>query len=120
MTEAQEKSRIILIVDDTPENVELLEDILAPEYTIMTASSGSEALEISRSTQPDLILLDIMIPGMDGYEVCKAFKADVATQRIPVVFVTAMLNPGDETRGFEAGGVDYITKLVTDAAGKRD
>lgn len=112
MTEAQEKSRTILIVDDTPENVELLEDILASEYTIMTASSGNEALEISRSTPSDLILLDIMMPGMDGYEVCKALKADVATQRIPVVFVTAMLNLGDETRGFEAGGVDYITKPV--------
>lgn len=115
MIEAQEKSRTILIVDDTPDNVRLLMAVLSSEYTILTATCGAEALVIARSTQPDLILLDIMMPGMDGYEVCKALRADAATQKIPVIFVTALLNPGDETRGFEAGGVDYITKPVIGA-----
>ena len=115
MTEESEKKCTILIVDDTPENMDLLEVILAAEYTILTATRGAEALVIARTAQPDLILLDIMMPGMDGYEVCRTLKADVATQKIPVIFVTALLKPGDETTGFEAGGVDYITKPVIGA-----
>jgi len=106
------KTRTILIIDDTPENVMLLEGVLAEEYAIRTASSGGEALEIARATPPDLILLDIMMPEMDGYEVCTALKADEVTRRIPVLFVTALLNPGDETRGFEVGAADYLTKPV--------
>jgi putative two-component system response regulator len=115
MEDIQRKKRTILIVDDTPENVSLLETILSVEYVTKTASHGSEAIEIARATPPDLILLDIMMPEMDGYQVCRSLKADAATKRIPVIFVTALLDPGDETRGFEAGGVDYITKPVVGA-----
>jgi putative two-component system response regulator len=115
MTEAEEKLKTILIVDDIPENVSLLEAILSSEYITRTAASGSEALDIARSTPPDLILLDIMMPDMNGYDVCKALKANPATRKIPVIFVTALLNSGDETRGFESGGVDYITKPVVGA-----
>jgi putative two-component system response regulator len=115
MTEAPEKIRTILIVDDTTENVDLLEAILSAEYLIRTANRGSDALEIARATPPDLILLDIMMPEMSGYDVCKALKSNETTKGIPVIFVTALLDPGDETRGFEAGGVDYITKPVIGA-----
>lgn len=115
MSKTEEKIRTILIVDDSPENVSLLEAILSPEYTIKTASRGSEALEIAHSTKPDLILLDIMMPGMNGYDVCTTLKADETTKRIPVIFVTALLNHGDEIHGFDAGGVDYITKPVVGA-----
>lgn len=115
MTETQERTRTILIVDDTPENVSLLEAVLSAEYTVRTASRGSEALEIVREMPPDLILLDVIMPEMNGYQVCMALKANAATKRIPVIFVTALLNPGDETRGFEAGGVDYLTKPVIGA-----
>jgi putative two-component system response regulator len=115
VTEKNEKIRTILIVDDIKENADLLEAILSTEYLIRTASSGSEALEIAKETLPDLILLDIMMPVMNGYDVCKALKAHSATKKIPVIFVTALLNPGDETRGFEAGGVDYLTKPVIGA-----
>jgi putative two-component system response regulator len=105
----------ILIVDDTPANVDLLDAILSPEYLIRAASSGSEALESVRLMQPDLILLDIMMPGLNGYEVCSILKADQVTCRIPVIFVTTLLEPGDETCGFEAGGSDYITRPVVGA-----
>lgn len=115
MAEEKERLRTILIVDDTADNASLLEAILCTEYIIKIASRGSEALEIARATPPDLILLDIMMPEINGYDVCKALKADAATEKIPVIFVTALLNPGDETRGFEAGGVDYITKPVVGA-----
>jgi diguanylate cyclase (GGDEF)-like protein/PAS domain S-box-containing protein len=115
MTNEHKNIRTILIVDDTPENVSLLEAILSPEYTIRTASQGSEALQIAREMPPDLILLDILMPDMNGYDVCRALKADAATKRIPVIFVTAMLEAGDETNGFEAGGVDFITKPVIGA-----
>ncbi|HIJ95198.1 MAG TPA: response regulator [Desulfuromonadales bacterium] len=110
--ESQEKTTTILIVDDIAANVMLLKGLLKKEYAISTASSGKEALEIARTTLPDLILLDIMMPEMDGYEVCQALKADAATEKIPVLFVTALLEPGDETKGFEVGAVDFITKPI--------
>jgi len=112
MTTQPDKIRTVLIVDDTPANVALLEAILSDEYITRAASSGNEALKIARTTLPDLILLDIMMPEINGYDVCKALKADSTTKNIPVIFVTALLNPGDEKRGFEAGAVDYITKPV--------
>jgi PAS domain S-box-containing protein len=110
MTTEQEKIRTVLIVDDTPTNVSLLEAILSEEYITRAAVSGSEALEIAKRTLPDLILLDVMMPGINGFDVCRALKADAATRNIPVIFVTALISPDDETRGFEAGGADYITK----------
>jgi PAS domain S-box-containing protein len=105
-----EKIQSILIVDDTPANVLLLEAILSEDYITRIATSGSDAIEAARRTLPDLILLDIMMPDINGYDVCKTLKSDELTKNIPVIFVTALLNPGDETRGFEAGCADYITK----------
>jgi putative two-component system response regulator len=113
--EAQEKTITILVVDDIAANVTLLKGLLKGEYTISTASSGKEAIEIARTTLPDLILLDIMMPEMDGYEVCQTLKGDALTEKIPVLFVTALLEPGDETKGFEAGAVDFITKPIVGA-----
>jgi len=110
MTQNTEMVRTILIVDDTPANILLLEAILSEKYITRAATSGAEAIETAQRTLPDLILLDIMMPDKNGYDVCSALKADSMTKNIPVIFVTALLNPGDETRGFEAGCADYITK----------
>lgn len=115
MTDLIEKIRTILIVDDTPENIDILKGVLKEQYIIKAATRGSKALEIARTTPVDLILLDIMMPEMDGYEVCRALKADEATKKIPVIFVTALHETGDETSGFEAGAVDYITKPINAA-----
>lgn len=104
----------ILIVDDSPANLSLLSDVLKPEYRTQAAVSGEKALKLAGSgAPPDLILLDIMMPGMDGYEVCRRLKAHPATRNIPVIFVTAMTEVEDETRGLELGGVDYITKPIS-------
>jgi cyclic di-GMP phosphodiesterase len=115
MTDETEKSRTILVVDDTPENIDILRGILKEQYVIKAATRGGKALEIARTTPVDLVLLDIMMPEMDGYEVCRALKEDEATKRIPVIFVTALHETGDETSGFEAGAVDYITKPINAA-----
>ncbi|OGT20395.1 MAG: diguanylate cyclase response regulator [Gammaproteobacteria bacterium RBG_16_57_12] len=100
----------ILIVDDEGFNINLLNALLKTDYKIMVAASGEQALKGVATGKPDLILLDIMMPGMDGYEVLRRLKADAATQTIPVIFVTAMGDAADETRGFDLGAVDYITK----------
>lgn len=106
----------VLVVDDTPENIDVLNGILQDEYNVKVATSGDRALAIARSQPPpDVILLDVMMPTIDGYEVCRRLKADYATQRIPVIFVTAMNEIEDETRGFELGAVDYISKPVSPA-----
>jgi adenylate cyclase len=103
----------ILVVDDTPENVDVLAGVLNPLYHVKVALSGEKALRIARSeTPPDLILLDVMMPELDGYEVCRRLKADPATQDIPVIFVTARSEVEDESRGFEMGAVDYLTKPI--------
>ncbi len=104
----------VLVVDDVPENIDVLAGILRPEYKVKVSLSGEKALSIARSAPaPDLILLDIMMPGIDGYEVCRRLKADLSTRKIPVIFVTAKGEVRDETLGFEVGGVDYITKPVS-------
>jgi sigma-B regulation protein RsbU (phosphoserine phosphatase) len=101
----------VLIVDDTPENIDLLGGVLDREYKIKVALNGEKALNIAGSADPpDIILLDIMMPGMDGYEVCRRLKADPDTQDIPVIFITAKSDESDETKGLETGAVDYITK----------
>jgi putative two-component system response regulator len=106
------KRASILVVDDFKTNVEFLRDILESQYAILTAYNGEEALSIARSERPDLILLDVMMPGKDGYEVCRELKADARTAEIPIVFVTALGDEEDEARAFEAGGADFITKPV--------
>lgn len=103
----------ILVVDDTVENIDILKAILSDEYTIRVATRGEMALKIARKFKPDLILLDIMMPGMDGYEVCTKLKEDEETSEIPVIFVTAMGEIEDEAKGFDVGAVDYIQKPVS-------
>lgn len=104
----------ILVVDDTPDNIQLLDGLLRPHYRIRAALNGAKALEIAaRSPQPDLILLDVMMPEMDGYAVCRHLKANPATREIPVIFVTARSETADETLGFELGAADYLTKPVS-------
>jgi putative two-component system response regulator len=109
MTNAQAS---ILIVDDTPENIDVLKGILIHDYALKVATNGELALKIASLHQPDLILLDIMMPGIDGYEVCRRLKADEQTAKIPVIFVTAMTETGNEKKGFELGAVDYLTKPI--------
>jgi len=104
----------ILAVDDAPENIDVLRGILADDYKVKVATNGEKALKIAFSdTPPDLVLLDIMMPEMDGYEVCRQLKADPRTKKIPVIFVTARGEIEDEAHGFELGAVDYITKPVS-------
>lgn len=101
----------VLIVDDMPENISLLGELLKEEYNVRVAVSGEKALIAARAEPvPDLILLDIVMPGMDGYEVCRRLKADEVTLRIPVIFITSRAESIDEVAGFETGAVDYITK----------
>ena len=110
MVEVGRKPKV-LIVDDTPENIQVLMETLKDQYTIVAAINGEKALKMAMAEpRPDLILLDIMMPGMDGYEVCRRLKADEQVQHIPIIFVTAKTEVDDETLGFELGAVDYITK----------
>ncbi len=111
MTRSTDKATI-LIVDDTPDNISVLANILST-YNIKAANNGAKALEIASRFRPDIILLDIMMPEMDGYTVCTRLKRDLRTKDIPVIFVTAMDDVTDEARGFELGAVDYITKPVS-------
>jgi CheY-like chemotaxis protein len=102
---------IVLIVDDTPENLDVLKAALKRDYKVLIANSGALALQIaSRNPQPDLILLDIMMPGMDGYAVMRQLRANESTHSIPVIFVTALSDVVDEMKGLSLGAVDYITK----------
>ncbi|MBF0203087.1 MAG: PleD family two-component system response regulator [Desulfamplus sp.] len=101
----------ILIVDDEPYNLKILNELLRSDYNIRVATNGERALEIAMSDNPpDLILLDVMMPGIDGYEVCRRLKLFANTQDIPVIFITAKTEEEDEVRGFEAGAVDYVIK----------
>jgi putative two-component system response regulator len=101
----------ILIVDDNPENILLLGEILKSKYNVKAATTGKKALEILwKNNPPDLVLMDVVMPGMDGFEVCKLLKGRASSQNIPVIFVTALGESLDETKGFDIGGVDYITK----------
>jgi two-component system cell cycle response regulator len=107
----------ILVVDDVPANVKLLEARLSAEYfDVVTAMSGPEALAICRSAQCDIVLLDVMMPEMDGFEVCRRLKADPATHHIPVIIVTALDQPADRVQGLEAGADDFLTKPVSEIA----
>jgi diguanylate cyclase (GGDEF)-like protein len=102
----------ILIVDDMAANIEILNNILSCDYEILFATNGREALDVASEQVPDLILLDVMMPEMDGYQVCKELKLQEKTKDIPVIFVTANNQEEDESRGFEEGVVDYIIKPV--------
>jgi putative two-component system response regulator len=106
----------ILIVDDVPANLEMMINILKDEYSIIVATNGEKALRLSHAEKkPDIILLDIMMPQMDGYEVCRRLKADPVTSQIPVIFITAKNEFEDEIKGLDLGAVDYIIKPVSPA-----
>ena len=104
---------LLLAVDDEASNLQLLRHILQDQYRLLFAKDGPRALELAHQEQPQLILLDVMMPGMTGYETCIKLKADPATAAIPVIFVTALSESSDEVIGFDAGAVDYITKPVS-------
>ena len=106
----------ILVVDDTPDNLMLMSELLKDYYKIKVANSGMKALKIAQSdTPPDLILLDVMMPDLDGYEVCKQLKTNPQTRHIPIIFLTAKSDVTDETKGLELGAIDYITKPINPA-----
>lgn len=108
MSEAQ---LTVLVVDDTPENIDLLTGILRDSYLVKAATNGERALKIvAGNSSPDIILLDVMMPGMSGHDVCRQLKSDPATAEIPVIFVTAKADAKDELEGLALGAVDYITK----------
>ncbi|MBF0401639.1 MAG: response regulator [Magnetococcales bacterium] len=109
-----ERQGRVLIVDDERFNITVLVNLLRPYYETLVAKSGEQALRsVHSATPPDLILLDIQMPEMDGYEVCRQLKANAATRAIPIIFVTAMNDVGDEVKGFELGAVDYIAKPIS-------
>ena len=105
----------ILVTDDEPNNLQVIRQILKDEYHLIFANNGKKTLEAAEAHKPDLILLDIMMPDMNGYEVCSALKQKPCTKHIPVIFVTAMSDIEDEAKGFDAGAVDYILKPISPA-----
>jgi adenylate cyclase len=110
---AAERAARVLVVDDTPANVKLLEDLLAFHgYDVEAASSGGEALAMIRGAPPDLVLLDVLMPGMSGYEVCRAIRADPALAMLPVVMITALEDREERVKGIEAGADDFLSKPV--------
>jgi len=107
------KSRpLILVIDDTPANLQTLGASLAENFDLQVATSGAVGLELAAKVPPDLILLDVMMPGMDGYEVCRRLKADPHLKSIPVIFLTALSESESESAGLALGAVDYITKPI--------
>src|SRR3954471_8407956 len=103
----------ILVVDDTANTLELIATILGTEHKVLPAGDGETAMKIALQEEPDLILLDIRMPGMDGYQLCRLLKADPVTREIPVIFVTAMDEEREEAKGLELGAIDYITKPLS-------
>lgn len=110
---AQDHRPCLLLVDDEATNLQVLRHILQDDYRLLFAKDGDKALELANRERPDLVLLDVMMPGMTGFEVCQRLKSEQATGSIPVIFVTALADVPDEARGFEVGAVDYITKPVS-------
>ena len=105
----------LLLVDDEPTNLQVLRHILQDDYRLLFAKDGPKALELAGRERPALVLLDVMMPGMTGHDVCQQLKNDPVTREIPVIFVTALADTEDEAKGFEVGAVDYITKPVSPA-----
>src|SRR5262249_13151129 len=108
--------KLILIVDDTPSNIAVISGVLKEQYRTKVATTAGKALSLaSGADKPALILLDVMMPGMDGFEICKRLKANLETRDIPVIFLTAATDDIDEVRGFEAGAAGYIHKPISAA-----
>ena len=107
----QQNQKTVLIVDDTPENIDVLRGAVKNDYKVKIATNGKKALSIAHNNpKPDIILLDIMMPEMDGYEVCKKLKSSENTKEIPIIFLSAKNDERSEAKGLELGAVDYITK----------
>lgn len=106
---------ILMVVDDQPLNIQILVHIFSPDHTVVTATSGAQALALCAQQLPDVILLDVMMPGMDGHEVCRRLKADTRTRDIPVIFVTVQSDPQEEAAGLLQGAVDFIPQPVNAA-----
>jgi len=102
----------LLVVDDQPVNIQVMYQAFGADYQVFMATSGEQALSICKTNPPDLVLLDVVMPGIDGFEVCKRLKADAMTSNIPVIFVTGHNDPAEETHGLSLGAVDFITKPV--------
>ena len=113
--EQRDKRPCLLVVDDQPVNIQALYRIFAPDHRVLMATSGAKALALCRDDPPDLILLDVVMPDMDGHAVCERLKSDEATRNIPVIFVTSHNDAQQETRGLELGAVDFIAKPVNPA-----
>jgi phosphoserine phosphatase RsbU/P len=112
----KDEKKTVLVVDDAPANIQVVNSILKDTYKVRIATNGEKALELVKTApRPDLILLDVMMPGMDGYQVCSQLKTDPGTKDIPVIFLTGQTETSDETRGFEVGAVDYIHKPFSPA-----
>jgi diguanylate cyclase (GGDEF)-like protein len=112
---APDKLPCLLVVDDQPINIQALYRIFAPDHRVLMATSGAKALALCKDDPPDLVLLDVVMPEMDGHEVCVQLKADEATRNIPVIFVTSHTDAEEETKGLELGAVDFIAKPVNPA-----
>ena len=110
---APQQRPCLLLVDDQPINIQALYRIFSPDYRVLMATSGAKALELCRADPPDLVLLDVVMPDMDGHEVCRRLKSEAVTCNIPVIFVTAHNDAAEETHGFEVGAVDFIAKPVS-------
>jgi len=107
------ENKIILLVDDTPDNLTILSTLLKSHYQLKIAINGEKAIKIVQSENPpDLILLDVMMPGMDGFEVCKILKSSEQTSHIPIIFLTGLNNPEDIKKGKDLGGIDFLTKPI--------
>lgn len=104
------EKKTVLTVDDAPENIDIVKAILVPDYIVKAAINGKMALKIAQSQKPDLILLDVMMPGMDGFEVCRQLKMEPATRDIPVIFLTGESDPTSEAKGLELGAVAFVLK----------
>ena len=115
MLDTEIKKPTLLLVDDEPVNLRVLKQLLGNDYQLVFAKNGEEALKLAESRLPNLILLDVMMPGLTGFEVCRQLKQKKQTRAIPIIFVTALNDEHDEAEGFEAGAVDYIIKPISSA-----
>lgn len=104
---------VVLVVDDEPFNLSLMDELLNKDYAIQRANNGPEALGLAFASPPDLVLVDVMMPGMDGFEVCRRLKDNAATADVPVIFITAKSEINDEERGFSMGAADFIHKPIS-------